>query len=238
MLVDTYSRKLQIARERVQLASKMLNDSQVRVEIGVLPKEDLLESRLKITEAEAQVKSLTLQLEEVRLTGQEPVSSVSAPAAGGRDFLSERWRVDLGVSRAALEVEQARLQYLQRRIEVGAGDPLDAQASRVRIVELEAAVETIQRRIEIRQRFIAHAIDATQAGLRVLEAEAQQTLRALQAKIEFARASADMVAKKVNVGAAQQVELFQAQLHLQELQADIAKAQLELALVLKQLKGR
>jgi outer membrane protein TolC len=81
-------------------------------------------------------------------------------------------------------------------------------------------------------------MDAVQTELRVLEAEAEGRIKALKPKIELARQQVDQTEKLVKLGATQSIELAEAKLRLQQREADIAKAELDLAIVRKKLSGK
>src|SRR4029079_17344759 len=98
------------------ILTKMVAVTEQRVSSGVEPQESVLEARFKVTEATAQYQILGTQIAEIQITGHEPVTAVSAPLIAGRDFVIERWRIEMSVPAAALELEQARLKGVERRV--------------------------------------------------------------------------------------------------------------------------
>src|SRR5687767_7387851 len=104
MLVETFEQRLDLAKRRLALATQQLREEEQRVEIGIGDRARAGEARLKVTEAEAEVKLVEIDLTEIHATGREPMTTVSAPLVEGRDLVSERWRVEVTIPRAALDL--------------------------------------------------------------------------------------------------------------------------------------
>jgi hypothetical protein len=237
-LVAAYEERGAIARQRVVLNRDELQTAQQRVSLGIDRQNAVVEARFKVVEAEARLRSIESQLAEVRLTGREPLDTVSAPAVSGQDFVSDRWRIDMSVSEAAFDLEKARLQDLERRFQLGLATALDVEASRARIAELEAALAGFRLRLDIRQQFLKREIDAALAGLRVLESDAEQRRQALVPRIALARKTVQDLTIRVDVGTAQRVELAEAQLRFRELELESSKVDVDLAVIQRQIAQR
>lgn len=236
LLASTYQRRAELARQRLSIAHQQLQTAEERLSLGMEGQEAVLEGQFKVAEAEAQLGSIELQLAEVRMTGREPLDAVSSPLVSGRDFLSERWRIEMSVPAAALRFEKTRLASAQRRMAVGAADRIDVEVSQTRIIEIEAAIEAFQRKIDIRQRFLKREMDAALADLRVLEGEAEQRRTTLAPKLDLARKQLKNITTKVEIGVATRVELAEAQLRLKELELDLSKADVDLAVIRRQIE--
>jgi len=232
-----YQLRLALAQKTLAAAADTLRLTERNVSIGMATQTDALEAQSKVSGAQAGVRSLELQLEEVRLTGREPSNEISSPLVSGRDFVGERLRNDITVPRNALSIAQRQLLGVQRRVDVGVADATDLDVARAKVVELQAAVVGFERKIEIRQRFLKGEIDSVQADLRVLEGEAEQRRSTLAPKVDLARRQVDQTARRVKVGVAQSVDLAEATLRLQQLEADLAKADLDLAVIRRRLAG-
>ena len=148
-------------------------NTEQRVAVGVANNADLLDARIKVAEAEAQVNVIESQLAEIRLTGQEPRNELSAPLVSGRDFVSQRLRSEMTVPRMALTLEEARVQDMQKRFEIGVADAIAVEVARVRMLEVQAAFEAFGKKLEIRQKFLKGEADTVETDLRVLEADAE-----------------------------------------------------------------
>ena len=76
---------------------------------------------------------------------------------------------------------------VQIRVEIGTAKPVELQVSASRVLGVETALEAVQQKIRIRERFLAGLLDAVEADLRGLEAEAAGRIKALGPKFELAR---------------------------------------------------
>jgi outer membrane protein TolC len=238
ILVASYEQRVELAKRRLAIEKEQLQTVEQRVAVGIESPEAALEGRSKVAQAEAQVRLLELQIAEVRTTGREPGNTVTSPLVSGRDFVSDRWRIEMSVSRSALDLEAARLSAAERRVAVGVGNPIDVESSKTRIVELQASLRGFEKKLDIRQRFLKREMDASLADLRVLEAETEQRRETLAPRMELARKAEKDVAMRVNTGTAQRVELLEVQLRLAELSAEMARADMELAMIKRQIDQR
>ena len=234
-LVSGYERRVDLARQRLALNTSHLQMWERDVAIGVKRPEDVQVARLQVAEAEAMLTMLELDLQEVRQTGREPIADISAPLVSGRDFVTERLQASLRAPEQELTFARERGRAIRRRMEVGLATVTDLAESEARVLELEAAVASIRRKLDIRRAFVAGQIPAAQADLRVIESEAEQRVKALEPRIALARKHIAQAQRRFEVGVATHVDLAEARLKLSELEADLAKAQLDLALIRKKI---
>ena len=236
LLLGTFEQRAVIAKQRLALATEQLRSVRQRVSVGIEPGESVQDAQFKVSEAEAELKSIELDIAEIRAAGREPLNTLSAPLVAGRDFVMERLRVEMSIPAAALEVERSRVQAARTRFEVGLGKPHDVGAAETRVIELESAVKVIELKIGIRETFLKGGLQAKVADLRGLEAEFDLGRTALASRIEFARRQVDALKRRVGVGTANALDLAEAQLRLQELQLEGSKADYELLLIRLQLR--
>jgi hypothetical protein len=236
LLVRGLAQRVELASERVALAERVVKAAETRFAVGLALPHTVAESRVKLVEAQAQLRSLQLQVEEVRLTGREPQDEISAPLVSGRDFVTQRLLAEMSGPVATLEMEQARLREIQGRVEIGTANPFERDVQRSHVAEVEAAVHGLRTKLEIRRRFVRNEIGNVEAELRVLENAADTMHRALQPKVELAAKQVRDVNTKVEVGLAQPVDLAEATLELRTLEAELAKSQLDLALIRRRLQ--
>ena len=234
MLVGTYEQQVAIARQRLALVRQQLQDAEVRATAGLAGPAAVGDARVKVSEAEAALRVIELDLAEIRATGREPMNTASAPLVSGRDFVLERWQVEMSVPAAALELSKRNVQTAKTRLDVGLANAVDVEAASARQIELESTIQLAQRKIGIRQTFLKGLISAAGADLRVLEAETEQRRTALARRIDFARRQMDDLRIRAEIGIAGPLEIAEAEVRLQELQLALAKADYELALIRRQ----
>jgi len=234
-LVANFEQRADLAKKRLALATEELKGTEQRVSVGVASNTDLLENWVRVAEAQAQVRIITLQLEEVRLAGREPRIELSSPLVSGRDFVGERLRVEMSVPERMVALESARLKDAQRRFEVGVSTASELEVSQHRVLEVQTALETWQKKIQIRQKFLSGGFDAVETELRVLKAEAEQLKKTLAPKLQMAGKESARIAARVEVGTAERVELAQAKLRQLELETSLSKADLDLVLIRRRI---
>jgi hypothetical protein len=236
LLVNGYERRLALARQRLEVTTEQLRSIERQIAVGAEHPDNRYRARLKLVEAEASVTVIELQLSEVRLTGAEPVDAISAPLVSGRDFVTERLQAELILPATALETERHLLREIRGRVAHGVA-PAAAQAeAEVRVIEAEAARTSLERKLGVRRQFVGGAITGAQADLRVLEGDAEQRLKTLEPKIALARLLVSATEQRFNVGLVTRVDVAEARLKLSELEAEHAKAQLDLALLRKKIE--
>ncbi len=238
LLARTYLARIDLAKARLDLASKLLKTMQERVAVGAASSTEVQDAVLKVRQAEFDVQSLQLQLQEVRLTGLEPAMQVSAPLVSGQDFVSQHWRLEIQAQQAALETEQVRLNAEQRRWAAGMSDSFELESIRGKVKELEAAISGSQRKLDIRQKFLSKSIDGGLADLRVLEVDADQRVVVLTARVDAIRKELERVKMRVSTGQSPQLDMAEAQVRLQQAEFELSKAQYDLALIRRQIEQR
>ena len=231
MLLGTYQQRLDLAAQRAELARQQLREVEGRVAIGIETPAVAGDARLKVTEAEADLRVTQIDLDEVRATGREPMKTVSAPLVSGRDLVSDRWRVEMSVKAAALEAAKLDAQAAQTRFDVGLANADEVAAAGAKPIELESAIQLARQKIAIRQTFVGGGITAAVADLRVLEAETEQRRAAVARRIDFSRRQLKDIKLRIEIGTASPVEVAQAEVRLLELELALKKAEYDLALI-------
>ena len=235
-LVADLERLAELARQRLTSARARLDVTERDVALGTASPLERLPRRVDVAEAQGQVAVIELQLEEVRLTAREPLDDLSAPLVGGRDFVSERLRSEMGVPVAVLEIERLRIRDAEQRRALGVADALEVEVAAAKVAELAAAVEGLRRKLEIRGRFVAGRADGAETELRALEATALTRQQSLTSRVMLARQQVERMTAKVKVGTGTRVDLAEAAYRLQGLETDMAKADLDVELVRSQLQ--
>ena len=235
MLVGTYQQRLALATQGAELARQRLREVEQRVATGGEPSSASIDARSKVSEAEAAVRILEIDLVEVRATGREPMTTVSAPLVSGRDLVSDRWRIEMSVMAAALESAKRHVSAMRVRFDVGLAKPEDVDAADARQIELESSIRLAEQKIQVRQMFLSGSIPATAAELRVLESETEQRRAALVQRIEVARRRMADLRSRVEIGTLNPLDVAEAEMRVLELQLALKRAEYDLALIRKQL---
>jgi outer membrane protein TolC len=235
-LVSTWEQRADLARQRLEMATRDYESAQRRFEVGLGTTDLVLDKGVAVAEAQAEVDLIALDLEEIRASGREPRSELSAPRVAGRDFVGERLRIQRSVPEKALEVARKLEKDVRVRVEIGTIEPVALELSRSRVLDVETALETVQRKTRIREQFLAGLISGVEADLRGLEAEAEQRVRTLGPKVELARQDVARLEQRFELGLAASVEVAEARVHRLELETELSKAELDLALIRKRIQ--
>ena len=141
-------------------------------------------------------------------------------------------------SRPPSKSSGSAFQETEKRLALGVAEREGVDISRAKILEIESALEALGRRTAIRRQFLSGELDAAGAELRALTTQLEQRLKSLTAKLNLARQSSEAVTRKVQLGTAQRIEAAAANLRQLELQTEVAKAELDLALARRQIEQR
>ena len=238
MIVTLLEQRGELARRRLELAKQQLRDVESRIAVGVEPPKAAGDARLKVLEAETEVRLVELDIREARRSGREPNRTVSAPKVDGQDFVAERWQVEAQLPAMALDVAKAQLDAARTRFAAGLANKNDIDTATGRIVELEGAVRLAQQKMAIRRAFLNGDFSAADADLQVMMAETEQRRHSLAQRIDLARGDLQELRARAQVGTANNVDVAEAELRLQELQLALSKADYELALIRKQVRKK
>lgn len=227
--------RLELARKRLELAAEEVAAVEQRVAVGVAGAEEQAQMRMFLTDTEARVRLLELQLEEVRATGREPVGEVSSPVVRGRDFVTERLEVELGVAEQMLELVQPEVDRALRRYEIGVDDRAQVEMMRLSLAEYEQRVESLRDRLAIRADFIAGRISAVEAELMVRLSDTEGRTELARRRFELVQQEVDQVRQRVDMGVEERRSLRAYELQLAEAEADLRLAEVELEVLRQEL---
>jgi len=235
-LVSAWERRADLARQRLEMAVRAYESAQTRFAVGLGASDAVLEKGIAVADAQAEVDLIALDLAEIRASGREPRPELSAPRVSGRDFVGERLQIQRSMPERALEVVRKVEKDVQIRVAIGTSKPVELEVSASRVLDAEVALETVQEKIRIRERFLAGLLDAVEADLRGLEAEAAQRIKTLGPKVELARQEVGRLEQRRQLGLSASVDVAEATVHRLELETELSKAELDLVVIRKRIQ--
>ena len=235
-LVSAWERRADLARQRLEMAVRAYESAQTRFAVGLGASDAVLEKGIAVADAQAEVDLIALDLAEIRASGREPRPELSAPRVSGRDFVGERLQIQRSMPERALEVVRKVEKDVQIRVAIGTSKPVELEVSASRVLDAEVALETVQEKIRIRERFLAGLMDAVEADLRGLEAEAAQRIKTLGPKVELARQEVGRLEQRRQLGLSASVDVAEATVHRLELETELSKAELDLVVIRKRIQ--
>jgi hypothetical protein len=234
-LTAAYTQRAELAKQRLALATSEQKAAETRFGVGLSDVKTVLEKGGAVVTAQAELDIVLLQIEEIRQSGREPRTELWAPRVSGRDFVTERLRIEMSVPERTLEVSRKVAQDVAIRVEIGTLAPIDHEQARTLVLGVESTITAFQRKVAIRQQFLSGRIHAPETELRVLEVEAEQRIAALAPQIALAAKEEARLAQRAEVGTSQPVDVAEAKLRRMQLEMELSKAELDLAQVRRRL---
>jgi hypothetical protein len=193
---DSWRKKIEIARVETEVRLKealreSARQAAVRIDrlasVGMVHETEAQAMKQAVEKAGLALDKSLLNRDEVRASGEFPRDEISAPTAGGRDFVSERLAIErkqAGLEMSALKTRRLRLRQL---IELGLVSETELNALAAEEAAQKAAIEKIETRLSLRKRFIDGLLTAQEAEIEDRLAVAGENLRAASAKVESLR---------------------------------------------------
>jgi hypothetical protein len=238
LLVAGLEVRLEMARLRIDVTAEEMARVQQRVAEGVRSEEDLAAARMFLLETEAAARLIELELEEIRVSGREPLGEISSPLVGGRDFVSEHIGVEMRLERERLNMVADGLERERRRYDAGVIDEQQLQSMRFGLLEYEERLESLEDRLSIRRDFLAGSVSAVQAELLVLVRDAERKEERARRELELARGEMLRARSRVEAGRASPFAARQVELMFAELEGEARLARIELDVLERELRER
>ncbi len=241
---DSWRKKIELARvetevelKKVKLESikEIASSIKSRVSNGLIREDEYLAVKLSVEKAELDFKRSYLNLEEVRMSGDIPRNELYAPLVGGRDFVSERLELEkqeIGLDLEQIEIQLERINQLVEQNLVREDER--GQIQKV-VAERRIMIDKIQKRLDLRARFLAREITAQEVEIQDRMTGAERNLHLAQSKVESIKNQLERLQTLEAQGNITHMELKQMQYALDAAQAELKLATLELD-VLKKLK--
>ncbi len=234
-LASAYRQRADLARQRLELATSEQKAAEARFNVGMSDVKTVLDKGVAVVTAQAEVNIVQLQLEEIQLSGREPRAELWAPKVSGRDFVTERLRIEMSVPEKTLEVGRKVALDVATRVEIGTLAPMDLEQARTLVQGVESSLKALQRKQAIRQQFVSGRIQAVETELLALEVEAELRTTSLGPQIALAAKEVQRLAQRAEAGVSSLVEVAEAKLRRMELETELSKAELDLALIRRRL---
>lgn len=244
---DTWRRELAEVRLKVQqeLAQKQLQarrDAALAtrgpVERGLVGDMDLVYLELEVAKAEAEVRTVELDLEEMRTAQREPQREIWAPLVEGRDFVTERLQVRVNVAARRLEVARQEGDRTRQRVVMGVVRERAADEGEIVAREAETELQAATRQMAVRRDFLDSRITAVEAELRSLEIEAAARVLVLDQRLQYLRQTFGTFERAIDAGTMKPVVASELQTRIAEAEAELRLAQAEQEIVRKELDRR
>lgn len=241
---DGWRKKIEVARletdvelKRVHLASIQEISIQVkeRVTDGAIHQEEYQAMTKAVAKAELDLMRSILNLDEVKTSGEIPRDELYAPVVRGRDFVSERLKLDAREVALDLEQMEGHIKRMTRLVEEGLVREEERTAINAEVISLQAARAKIEGKLNLRKQFLAGDISAGQVEIAGRLTEAEKKRQGAQARVDNVQVQMNRLKDLESRGMINSMELKQMEYELSSAQAELKLANLEID-VLKKVK--
>jgi len=245
LIKDSWRKKIEVARLEtevkiktafLELKKETADEIEKRFSLGLISEDAVLTAKLGVERSASDLEKSTLELEEVRASGETPRDELYAPLVGGRDFVSERLEVEKKVLNLDLDLRRARIERtLRQRVDAGVLPKSALDGFQASLAVQEAAIADIENRLTLRKKFLAGEISAAELEVQTRMSAAEKDLREAQSSIETIRPHLEDLRAKEAAGlvTSDEVKGMQLSLDFAQAKADLAVQQIE---ILKQIK--
>jgi len=179
---DSWRKKIEVARvetdvnlskARLEFTREEASAAQTRFSTGLIQEEEYQVTKLAADKAALDLEMSLLNQDEVKASGEAPRNELYAPVAGGRDFVSERLKIERTELDLDLTVLKSRAGRTERMVKIGLvlADEMD-QVQR-QIASESGMIDKVQKQLDLRNRFVAGKIPAREVEIsdRIIAAE-------------------------------------------------------------------
>lgn len=241
---DSWRKKIEIARAETDVKLKMAHlestkemesRAEMRFSNGLIREDEYRVMKLAAEKAELDLKRSQLNLDEVKVSGVIPRNELYAPVVRGRDFVSERLKIEKKEVELDLEPLRSRLERFKQLVEKGLarGDELDQ--IQAEIAARKVMIDKIQKSLDLRKRFVAGEITAQEVEIKGRITVAERNLHLAQSRVDSLNKQLKRLKILETQGSISPMEIKPLEYALNAAQAELKLATLEME-VLKKVK--
>jgi len=241
---DSWRRKIEIARAeteiklikaRLESASEMESRAKMRFSNGLIREEEYRMIQIAVERAELDLKKSLLNLDEVKASGEIPRNELYAPLVGGRDFVSERLKIEIEMIELDSEQFKSRVERFKQLVENGLVRGDELSQIQAEIASRKVMIDKIQKRLDLRKRFVDGEITAQEVEIKDRMTVAERNLHLAQSKVDSLKERLKRLKTLEARRMISPMEVKQLQYALDAAQAELELATLEMD-VLEKLK--
>lgn len=225
-----------LAQARLQISREMLDRVMKQLQVGVVGRDEAGYAELEVRQAELEVERLELDLEEIQLSGNPPRHELSAPLAGGRDFVTERLQLDEQQVEERRRLVRQEFETVRKRVEVGVADDLQLAHAEQELKKQEIEADSIRRNLSLRKAFLQGEISGRQADLQEMLIQAQARQLSADATLDAVRKDLELIVRRHKIGLASQMDLRQVEFQAKVAETEAQLAEMEVELLQKELE--
>ena len=233
---DAWRKKIEMARvetefklKGLQLASlqKLAEQAAARVAIGLVHEEEYLALKLAADCAALDLKRSELNRQEVEASGEIARDELYAPIVDGRDFVSERLKLESEIHALNLGSLERRLARVDDLVAKGLVQDEELDQARTDLAFRKTLIDKVLERLDLRKRFVAGELNAQEVEINGRISAADEHLRQVRAKVGSIQEQLERLRGLEARGLVSKTEVEQTRFALEAAKAELSLAALE-----------
>ena len=233
---DAWRKKIEMARvetefklKGLQLASlqKLAGQAAARVATGLVHEEEYLALKLAADCAALDLKRSELNRQEVEASGEIARDELYAPIVDGRDFVSERLKLESEIHALNLGSLERRLARVDDLVAKGLVQDEELDQVRTDLAFRKTLIDKVLERLDLRKRFVAGELNAQEVEINGRISAADEHLRQVRAKVGSIQEQLERLTGLEARGLVSKTEVEQTRFALEAAKAELSLAALE-----------
>ena len=234
---DSWRKKIEVARvetevklrkARLEFTREEASTAKTRFSTGLIQEEEYQVSKLAADKAALDLEISLANQNEVTASGETPRNELYAPVIGGRDFVSERLKVERTELELDLTALKSRAERLERMVKLGVVSADELDQVQGQIVAQSAMLDKAQKRLDLRNRFVLGEAPAREVEISDRIIVAESNLARARKLVEAQKKRLEWMQDREALGLISKSSVQQVQYGLDEARAELSLAALEM----------
>ena len=234
---DSWRKKIEVARvetevklrkARLEFTREEASTAKTRFSTGLIQEEEYQVSKLAADKAALDLEISLANQDEVTASGETPRNELNASVIGGRDFVSERLKVERTELELDLTALKSRAERLERMVKLGVVSADELDQVQGQIVAQSAMLDKAQKRLDLRNRFVLGKAPAREVEISDRIIVAESNLARARKLVEAQKKRLEWMQDREALGLISKSSVQQVQYGLDEARAELSLAALEM----------
>lgn len=218
------------------VAEEMVSELKNRVVAGLIREDDLVEAVIQTKLIDFELEKALLDLEEAHMSGEAPANELHAPLQGGRDFVTERLKVDYRKTELIKDHIVDRAAGLREKVDAGLVHESETRDTDQQVEGAEKELERIQHQIDLRNVYLSGDLSAREIAIRQMSREARDRLTRAERIYKETQEQLKEISEAHAKGLVPEGDLRQAEYQVINARAEYRIAEIELELLVGKLE--
>jgi multidrug resistance efflux pump len=241
---DSWRKKIEVAKVETEVklknahldyARERASEAETRFSSGLIQEVEYRLRKRQADKAALELETSLLNRDEVKASGQASRNELYAPIVSGRDFVSDRLKLEKEEVELDLEARKRTMERFKQLAEAGLDQRGELEAIQTEIAGLKGTIDKIQARLGLRKRFVAGEITAEEVEIKDRITVAKSDFQQAQTRVESLKPRLERLQDLAARGMISKAEAQQLRYALDAAQAELKLAALEVD-VLEKIK--